>query len=127
MIWILRTVWLAYLALLTLLLLAPDPWQWLLGHAPTVQTPDRGVHFCAFLLLALLTTATRFRWHSAAIAASLVAYALATESLQALVETRVVDPIDYTENLLGLAAGALLWQFARRLLPTSPPNSKPEA
>lgn len=110
-----RAAFLLYLVLLTALLLMPDPWGWLLGPAPAIQAPDRGVHFGAFLVLAVLGGASRLSWPRPALAAALVGYAILTESLQALVETRVVDPIDYLENLLGLAAGSAALGLARRL------------
>ena len=115
-----RAVGCLYLILLTTLLLIPSPWVWLLGATPGIGPPDRGVHFCAFFLLAILSAASRLPWPRWLLPAVLIGYAVTTESLQAFVRTRVVDPIDYTENLLGLAAGACAWALARRALRTPP-------
>ncbi len=119
-IWAVRAVGCLYLILLTTLLLIPHPWAWLLGATPEVSPPDRGVHFCAFFVLAILCAASRLSWPRPVLTAILVGYAIATESLQGLVETRVVDPIDCTENLLGLAAGAAVWALGQRLFRHSP-------
>lgn len=113
--WAVRAACCLYLALLTTLLLIPDPWAWLLGATPSVSPPDCGVHFCAFFVLAILSAGSRLPWPKLVLAAVLVGYAITTESLQALVETRVVDPIDYTENLLGLAVGAGVWALGQRV------------
>ncbi len=113
--WAVRAICLSYLLLLTALLLVSDPWGWLLGGAPAIEVPGRGVHFCAFAILAILSAASRLPWPGGAVATALVIYAIATESLQVLVESRVVDPIDYAENLVGLAAGAILWIVGCRL------------
>lgn len=111
--WAVRAIYLSYLLLLTTLLLVSDPWGWLLGRAPAIEVPGRGVHFCAFSILAILSAACRLPWRGGAVATALVIYAIATESLQVLVEGRVVDPIDYAENLVGLAAGAIVWVLGR--------------
>ncbi len=113
LLWAVRAICLSYLLLLTTLLLVSDPWGWLLGGAPAVEVPGRGVHFFAFAILAILIAASRLPWPGGVVAAALVIYAIATESLQVLVESRLVDPIDYAENLVGLAVGAILWVLGR--------------
>lgn len=107
--WAARAACLFYLIALTTLLLAPNPVAWLLGLVPAASVPGRGVHFSTFFLLAILVGASRLPWRTSVLAATLIAYAIVIESLQGLVESRVVELVDYTENLLGLAIGALVW------------------
>lgn len=115
-----RAAFVFYIAFLTVLLLVPDPLA-LLGMSE-LPGPDegRGVHFCAFCLLGLLAVASRLPIRRERLIAGLVIYALATETLQMLIESRSVELLDYLENLTGLACGAgahrlLGWISARRL------------
>jgi hypothetical protein len=112
--WAIRAVCLLYLSVLTVSLLVPDPLAWLWGVAPGVTPPGRGVHFLAFFILAALCAASRLPWKATKIGILLVVYAVAIESLQWLVDNRVVELVDYAENLLGLAAGALAWKLGGR-------------
>ena len=41
----------------------------------------------------------------------LVAYALLTEGLQAIIPDRTVELLDLIENLFGLAAGTAIWWY----------------
>jgi hypothetical protein len=123
-VWAVRAACLLYLVLLTILLLAPDPWGWLLGGTPGIETPGRGVHFCAFAILAILSGASRLPWRGTVVGVVLVIYAILTETLQGLVETRVVEQVDYAENLLGLAVGAIVWALGRRFLRKSAPGGQ---
>ncbi len=113
--WVARAICLLYLIALTTLLLVPNPLAWLWGIAPNISPPHRGVHFCTFFLLAILCAASRLPWKPATLGIVLIAYALTTESLQGLVDNRVVELIDYTENLLGLAVGAIVWRLGWRI------------
>ncbi len=113
--WLIRVACVLYLATLTVLLLSPDPLGWLLGVAPDISPPDRGVHFSALFILATLCAASRLPWRASILGVALVIYAISTESLQSLVENRTVELIDYGENLLGLAAGAAAWTLGCRL------------
>ena len=112
-IWPARVACGAYLVALTTLLLAKDPMLWLFGLVPDGSVPTRGAHFCAFFLLAILTAASRLPWRVSIQAGALIAYAIVIESLQALVDARTVELLDYAENLLGLAAGLLTWKLAQ--------------
>jgi VanZ family protein len=106
----LRVLSAAYWALLTLLLLVPDPAAIFFNVRPaSVAAGMGGMHFTSFLVLALLVQAARFPVRPRVQWAVLVGYALVVESLQWFVPQRCVDPADYTENLLGLAAGAILF------------------
>ncbi len=115
-IWAARAACLLYLAALTTLLLVPDPLAWLWGLAPDISPPSRGVHFTAFFILAALCAASRLPWKATTQGALLVVYALTAESLQSLVDSRSVELIDYIENLLGLAVGAVAWKIGYRLV-----------
>jgi hypothetical protein len=114
--WAVRVVCALYLAALTILLLAADPIAWLFGVVPDFAPPNRGVHFCAFFALAVLSAASRLPWKAPILGAVLIAYALTTESLQSLVESRTVELFDCSENLLGLAVGGIVWTLGCRLV-----------
>lgn len=122
--WLARAACLLYLIGLTTLLVVPDPLGWLLWLAPDASPPGHGVHFAAFFLLALLTAASRPRWPAAVLASVLVAYAVAIESLQFLVESRTVEAFDYAENLFGLAAGVVAWRLGARLCKHRAPSGR---
>lgn len=116
MLLLIRLACAAYWSALTVLLLAPEPTK-LLGLEPkTVASIDRGSHFVFFLTLALLVVASRGPIRRNFVALALVAYAFVTEGLQWFVPTRHVDPVDLLENLLGLAAGVLLWHTLQRVI-----------
>jgi hypothetical protein len=114
--WAARAACSFYLIALTTLLLVPDPMVWLLGVVPEASVPGRGVHFSVFFLLAIFVGASRLPWRASVLAATAVVYAIVVESLQGLVESRVVESVDYAENLLGLAIGALVWRLGGRHL-----------
>ena len=103
----------AYFVLLSVLLLTPDPLE-LLGFDSSPAGGGWGAHFCVFAALAFLTHAGRpplsLRWTIVA----LIAYALATETLQIFIPLRCVELLDYLENLLGLAAGTIAWLAAKK-------------
>lgn len=111
---LLRLACAAYWLMLTVLLLVPNP-RALLG-LPHVAGPytQRGVHFAFFAVLGLIVTASRIPLRRTTLAAVLVAYAVATETLQALVPARTVEIPDYLENLVGLAVGAGIWLVAQK-------------
>ena len=108
----------AYWCLLTLLLLLPDPSVLIPG-----ATSRRGVHFVSFAVLAFLAAAGRFPVRRGVLAAVMVAYAVATEALQAFVPNRVADTIDGVENIVGLVAGTVLWWIVWRILCTWMPGA----
>jgi VanZ family protein len=109
-----RVVATAYWLLLTVLLLAPDPFELLGMSRPTDSTGRRVEHFALFVALALLVCASRLRMRGGGLAGLLVAYALITESLQGFIPTRSLELLDYLENLLGLAVGGAIWWWLRR-------------
>jgi len=80
------------------------------------------VHFCLFAVLAILAFASRWPIRRGLLAGFLLAFAVGTETLQALVPPRTVDPLDYVENLLGLATGAAIWCLASKWLGASRPQ-----
>ncbi len=98
-----------YWVLLTVLLLAPDPWALLGFSSPPAPPGPDAVHFLTFAVLALLVGSGRFPVSARRLAAVLVAYALVSESLQFFVASRTVQLGDYLQNLLGLAVGGAAW------------------
>jgi VanZ family protein len=112
---LLRGVCLGYAALLTVLLLTPDPAGLLGWERVGPEPPDRGTHTTLFALLAVLFLASRFALSARKTAAILVVYALAVESLQYFAPPRTVELLDYAENLLGLACGTLVVAAWRRM------------
>lgn len=107
-----------YWVVLTVLLLAPNPDAVVgLDKASISFRGDTATHFLAFSVLALLAHGTRWPkrigWPLVTI---LAVYGIATESLQAFVPARVVALQDYTENILGVAAGTIVYWLVGRLL-----------
>jgi len=111
-IWVVRAVWLGCWAMVTLLLLVPDP-SVLVGLR---RTPPWGnatlAHFGAFCLLSLLTRASRLPLSLPATLAVLVSYGAVVEWLQGLVPHRTVEFRDFAANVLGIAAGAATYAAA---------------
>ena len=107
-----------YWVLLTVLLLVPDPAAVVgLRRAPVFPWGDIGIHFSAFAILALLVHG--IRWPKGLcwpVLAVLLGYGIITESLQWLVSSRAVQLLDYTENILGIAAGTGIYWLAHRLV-----------
>jgi hypothetical protein len=114
--WLLPVVCVAYLALLTALLLTPNPAAVVgLKRIPQLPWGDGGIHFCFFTGLAILVHAMRWpkRIHWLAIALLLV-YGAGAETLQAFVPPRAVELKDYLENFMGVAAGTgIYWTLQR--------------
>jgi hypothetical protein len=107
-----------YCGLLTVLLLAPNPAAVVgLRRVPVFPWGDIGIHFTAFTVLTLLAYCTRWPkgigWPVLAI---LLAYGIATESLQCFVGSRAVELLDYTENILGVTAGTGIYWLTHRLI-----------
>ncbi len=105
-----RLACLAYLLLLTALLLASDP-LWLVrvhGETPgLVRTLQPVVHLLGFFGLSVLALMARWpvpRW---AVAGLLTVYAGLTEVLQELFPPRTAEWADWFQNLAGIAAGTL--------------------
>jgi hypothetical protein len=109
-----------YWILLTVLLLVPYPQRVVgLQTVPLFPWGDIGIHFTAFILLSMLVHVAlwpkRVRWTVAV----LLAYGVATESLQWFVPHRSVELKDYTENILGVLAGAGLFLILRTFVQKS--------
>lgn len=106
-----------YWVLLTVLLLVPDPTGAVgLDRAVVFPWGDFGIHFTAFTILTLLVHGSRWpKGIGCPILAVLLAYGITTESLQWFVPSRVVQPLDYTENILGIVAGTGMYWLAHRL------------
>ena len=103
-----------YGAMLTVLLLVPNPGA-LFGLSPSGFQPRWGVHFTFFVGITFLVLGSRFFRRPSTTLALLVGYAIVIESLQALVPVRTVELKDYAENLGGIVVGTLLWMAARKL------------
>jgi len=107
---------LAYWALLTLLLLTPNPAAIVgLRKIPTFPWGDTGLHFAAFAVLAVLVHAVRWpQPPRRLITALLLAYAVVVESLQALVPFRTPAVDDYAESILGVLVATALCRLVHR-------------
>ncbi|HID77955.1 MAG TPA: hypothetical protein EYP56_18410 [Planctomycetaceae bacterium] len=112
---IIHTVCAAYWALLTVLLLVPDPAALVGLDWPGRAGGGRGVHFVLFLALGGLLVLGRWPVRAGWLVAAAALYGLATEALQWLVPQRSVELLDAAENLLGLLAGTLIALGALRL------------
>lgn len=107
-----------YWLVLTIFLLVPNPAGVLqMPSVPFFPWGDVGVHLAAFTILALLVCAARWPKPIGWPATILLVYAVATESLQALVPPRTVELKDYAENMLGIALGLGLYWCLRRAVP----------
>jgi VanZ family protein len=116
--WVRWTVFFGYLALLTVLLLAPDPAK--IVHVKGALL-DRGVHFTAFFLLAVFAHTARWPRPPRRMILALALYGCVFEGLQWFFPPRSVEALDLTENLLGVATGSLAYWFAlRRFGPSRP-------
>ena len=103
----------AYWLFLTVLLLLLNPAGLVgLSEIPMFPWGKFGIHLSAFIGLTILIHASRWpRRLCWPLFVFLLAYGLATESLQAFVPTRTVRLMDYTENILGcsLARPSIGW------------------
>lgn len=111
-----RVAFILYCSLLTFGLLHPDPLSVFGIESLPGPGTDRGVHFLAFLGLALLTRAAHWPVRDGLLIGLLTVYAILIETLQLCVPERSVEALDYLENFLGLAVGLGLWRFLQRRL-----------
>lgn len=115
-----------YWALLTVLLLVPDPAAVIgLQTRPTFPWGDFGIHMAFFTVLGLLVQGTRWpRSPAWFILGILTAYGIATESLQVFVPHRHACVMDAIQNVSGVAIGsALYWLVHRKLIgPVAEPH-----
>jgi VanZ family protein len=104
-----------YWVFLTVLLLVPNPASVVgLRRVPTFPWGDIGIHFTAFAILTLLVHASRWPRPVGWSVAVLLAYGVATETLQSFVPPRAVELKDYAENILGVLVGsAIYWGLLR--------------
>ncbi|MDD4918991.1 MAG: VanZ family protein [candidate division Zixibacteria bacterium] len=107
---------LGYWALLSVLLLVPDPAAVVpLPEVPAFLWGDVGLHFGAFAVLALLTYAARWpQPPGGLLVVLLLAYGTATELLQSLVPCRAVAIEDCVGNLLGILIATGVYRLAQR-------------
>jgi len=111
---LIRLCCLVYWLVLTVLLLVPEP-QALLAIERSAEAPElRGVHFLVFAGLTFLVHAGRWPIRRGLLVALLLAYAIGIEALQVFIPERTVDPLDFLENALAVAAAAHLWRFMQR-------------
>jgi VanZ family protein len=116
---------LAYWAFLTTLLLVSNPAALVgLETVPGFPWGKFGIHLLAFAILGFLAHATRWPkplyWP---IIALLLAYGVATETLQLLVPHRTARVIDAVENILGIAiASGVYWLVQRLAAPVKDVN-----
>jgi len=111
---LLRWITAIYWAMLTVLLLVPDPWALLHLRPPPGEASSFGTHFACFALLGALVRFARFSGRPMAWVGTLVGYAVLVELGQALVPLRTVQWEDLAANLTGLAGGALIGWAALR-------------
>ncbi len=101
---------LGYTAVLSWLLLAGTPARLLDAGAASYEPLASAVgHFLGFALLAYLALAPRWTVPRWAIVVFLVALALGTEFLQGFIPDRIPGLVDCLCNLLGIAAGAIVY------------------
>ena len=111
-----RLACVAYVIFLTVLLLAPDPAAVVgLSRRPEFPWGSFGVHWIALAILSFLALGSvwpkRIPW---LLAAGLVAYGTAGEALQYFVPSRHVQWMDWTQNMLGVGTGLLVYWILQR-------------
>jgi hypothetical protein len=113
-----RLACVAYSVFLTILLLAPDPARIVgLSKRPEFPWGSFGVHWIALAILSFLVLGSlwpkRLTWRPVV---GLVVYGTAGELLQYFVPTRHVQWLDWTQNMLGVGTGLLVyWILSQRL------------
>ena len=122
------TIAFAYLALLSALLLAPDPWWHLGGNSTQVKrlvqrtVSDYALHGLAFMVLAILflfALRPKQRQRATICLTALAAYSLLLELLQLLVPSRSCHLGDMLANLVGLSVGWFLFSTMSRSAPSA--------
>ena len=113
---------LAYWALLTTLLLVPNPAALVgMSAVPLFPWGKFGIHLIAFTILGFLAHATRWPkplcWPMIAL---LMAYGVCTETLQIFVPHRSARVMDAVENILGIAIASSVYWLVRWLTPSPP-------
>jgi hypothetical protein len=112
-----RLACVAYLIFLTILLLAPDPARVVgLTRRPEFPWGSFGIHWGALAILSFLALGSV--WPKPVprlLAVGLIVYGTAGELLQYFVPSRHVQWMDWTQNMLGIGTGLLVyWVLQRR-------------
>jgi VanZ family protein len=123
-----RFICLGYLLLLTVFLVAPDPFAAVpfdLRSYLALSRLTSAEHFVAMLLLAVLVLAARWPLPGWLIVVLLGVYASGTELCQTFVPPRTPEVADLLQNLAGIATAVTLWyvvalmaRVRRRSLPS---------
>jgi VanZ family protein len=130
---LLRLAWLGYGVLLTGMLLTPYPAHVVgLEERPHFPWGETGIHTIAFIGLSLFA---HIAWRptrstSWLLIVLLAAYGVSMELLQHFFPPRSVRLVDASENLIGIAVGAMIYagiciRYRRSLRPASQHRSAP--
>jgi VanZ family protein len=114
-----RNASIAYLVLLTLALVVPNPLDFLPGRRDLIATYraiQPVVHFVSFVPLTVLALAAPWPLRRAWVVALLAAYGLATELAQTLVPHRTPALSDFVQDLAGIGVGLAAWGLGRTFL-----------
>ncbi|MBN2475617.1 MAG: VanZ family protein [Pirellulales bacterium] len=109
-----RTLFVAYLLALTVLLLSRAP-RYVIGFdLGLLDNLDWLAHLISFLILALLALAADWRWPWWLVFLVLLVYSGSTELLQRFVLGRTPQWSDWFCDLAGIVLGAAIWELAAR-------------
>lgn len=113
---------LCYWLFLSVLLLVPNPAGLVgLSAVPIFPWGKFGVHLIAFTILGFLANATRWpKRLSWPMIFFVMGYAVMTEVLQLFVPHRTSRVMDGIENILGIAAGSVIFWLLLRLMQRFP-------
>lgn len=118
-----RKICLTYWVLLTILLLASNPGDWLGledSSGGLLERYEQWSHLICFTLLSTLVFITPWPIGRGWLAALLVAYSAGTELLQLWVPTRRAELKDFVQDVTGVALGFALAWCVRRLWQSEP-------
>lgn len=107
-----RTVFVAYLITLTVLLLTRDPTKLVQVQPLLLRLLSPVAHLLSFLLLGLLAFAARWPVAWWVVVLSLVAYGGGTESLQGLISGRTPEWADWLQDVAGIAISVPIYRLA---------------
>lgn len=105
-IWMVRAVCVCSWVVVTALLLVPDPSALVGMRRVPLSGYSTAAHIGSFILLSVLTLASRLPLSMTAALAVLVSYGAVVELLQWFVPRRTVSFGDFVANALGIAVGA---------------------
>jgi VanZ family protein len=107
----LRIIFLAYVLLLTLVLLVSDPFSWLDERTEEAcHTAALGAHFGCFAVLTLLALTAGWPIGRVWVLALLAAYGAGTEVVQGFLPPRTAELADLAQDLAGIGVGVLVYQ-----------------